>query len=280
MRAPRCFAPGKTWSVTVRCSDRRYRLLPKIERKELLGFWLGRAQRRHPGVRIYCLTQMSNHIHLELTDQDGQLSDFMGYFTGNLARDLNTLDNVQGQVFERFRAIEILDTPALEKKLVYSRCNPIAANLVRTHERWLGLMLMPTIGSRTFVFSRFRSSKTKAVQGGKRTSQESKLTLSAAPGVDYSEVLRAIRDFECQHKQRKVVGRLRALKLSVHHRPPPKPKKPMPPCHCTDPEARRNYIQMKKEWIRQYREASAAFRSGKLDAVFPEFSYRPSMSVH
>ena len=128
--------------VTVRCQRSEMRFVPTPERVALLAYFLARALGMYDGIVLYAVTQMSNHIHLVLRDEKGQLSDFMREFEGQLAKAINRLDGLRGSVFERrFSEIEILDSTSLVRRVAYALANPIEANLVRHRREWTGLCL-------------------------------------------------------------------------------------------------------------------------------------------
>ena len=85
---------------------------------------------------------MSNHVHLLLSDARSQLSSFMEYFLGQLAKATNGLRKRSSPVFERrFSAEPVLDEAALKDRLLYLILNPVKAGLVEHHEQWPGICL-------------------------------------------------------------------------------------------------------------------------------------------
>ena len=95
-RPLRHLVPGTRWFVTFRCLEAMHLLRPDPASVALFGYWLVRALRRFPGIRLAAVVQMSNHGHLTLEDADGVLADFMEYFLGNLARAMNALRGRRG----------------------------------------------------------------------------------------------------------------------------------------------------------------------------------------
>src|SRR5262245_45669215 len=140
MRRPRRRQPGQFLDITVRCQRSEFRLLPTEDRKNILGFWIAKAQKMYPGVLIFGLSQMGNHAHLVVHDQRGGISGFMQYALGQAAKRINQLDRLHGSVFERrFAEIAVADCEALAARVAYVVTNPVAANLVESHEEWSGL---------------------------------------------------------------------------------------------------------------------------------------------
>ena len=86
-RGPRFLPPGWSVEVTTRTTCGFF-LLPATSSfaRVIVGI-LARAQEKYPG-QIHAAVAVSNHYHLILTPEDGdQLSHFMEYVNGNLARE-------------------------------------------------------------------------------------------------------------------------------------------------------------------------------------------------
>jgi REP element-mobilizing transposase RayT len=105
------------------------------------GHWLGRALERSPGITLYAVLAMSNHLHMVLRDERGELPKFMCYYLGNLARSINVLRGRSGPVFHRrYDAARILDPRTAVRYLAYLITNPVRAGLVARHEEWPGVL--------------------------------------------------------------------------------------------------------------------------------------------
>jgi REP element-mobilizing transposase RayT len=79
---------GAVVETTSRTIQGRLLLRPSPELNDLILGVLGRAQRLYP-LEILGYVFASNHYHLLLRVEDArQLSRFMGYFNGNLAREV------------------------------------------------------------------------------------------------------------------------------------------------------------------------------------------------
>ncbi|MBI4817663.1 MAG: hypothetical protein HY791_15485, partial [Deltaproteobacteria bacterium] len=125
MRPIRENTPHKTWFVTSRTLESRFFLKPDPEAVEVMGFVLARALRRFPSIRLRAYVFLSNHLHLVLTDERGELSAFCQQLFGNLARETNELRGREGTVFpRRFSAEEIVDDEAFADRVVYTLLNP------------------------------------------------------------------------------------------------------------------------------------------------------------
>ena len=62
-------------------------------------------------------------------------------------------------------------------------------------------------------------------------------------------------------------------------RPVKSKRSPMPLCHARDRDARADYRLGWMDFTGRFREASARFRAGVLEAVFPRWSFRPALPL-
>lgn len=166
--------PGAFYFVTTRCLESRHLLRPDPEIRAQSGFWLGRALERSPGITLYAVLAMSNHLHMVVRDERGQLPGFMCYYLGNLARSVNAIRGRSGPVFHRrYDATRILDPRAAVHYLAYLVANPVRAGLVERHDQWPGLLLYARRTPRQIRFvdinrTGHRHSKRRAGSGSRR----------------------------------------------------------------------------------------------------------------
>ena len=289
MRRPRRLTPGARWFVTVRCARSQFRLLPDDERTELFKFLLAKALARCPGVAFHAAAQMSNHFHLVLTDHDSELANLMEYFDGQLARALNAVDRVRGQVFERrYSAIEIVDDDALLDRIVYAITNPVAAGLVRTYHDWPGLdgwfgkaEVLPCACFRWRAHRRAVDDASRL--GQPRPSREDftdrvDLVFTATDAVDVERVRNAILNREeriADAHSGDVLGARAVLEVDPFDSPRRSKRGPMPLCHASTRETWMAFRDGWRRFVGAYREASQAFRRGAVSAWFPAHTFRP-----
>jgi REP element-mobilizing transposase RayT len=153
-RPLRHLEPGSFYFVTTRCLESRFFLRPDPELRAQSGAWLARALERSPGITLYGFLAMSNHLHMVLRDECGELPSFMHYYLGNLARSVNALRGRSGPVFHRrYDATRILDPRSAVRYLAYLISNPVRAGLVKRHEQWPGLLLFARKTRKRFDFS-------------------------------------------------------------------------------------------------------------------------------
>ena len=140
--------PGQPYLVTTRCHQARFFLRPDPELNRAVLEWLARAQGRFPDLRILAVSVLSNHLHLVVCDETGELAAWASYFFGNLARAVNHIRGRSGSCFERrYSAEPILDDESLLDRLIYVVANPVSAGLCRRARRWPGVVLYAADGS-------------------------------------------------------------------------------------------------------------------------------------
>ena len=104
----RSHRPGQLDEVTSRTQQGHFFLRPSDAVNDMILGCVGRAQELYP-VRLHGFIFMSNHYHvLASADDAKQLSSFVGFVNGNVARKLNALNGWSGRVWQRrFRAIAV-----------------------------------------------------------------------------------------------------------------------------------------------------------------------------
>lgn len=262
-------------------------MLPTKERRDRIAFWLAKAKARYPGIELWCVVQMGNHLHLCLRDRESNLSAFMRDFLGHCAKSLNRLDHVRGTVFERrYTAIPIVDVDAAVRRVAYAVCNPVDAGLVRSYRDWTGLCIWyGTHNKETLTYfheGKYKRALKEAERTGQRVRREdfeetAALDLDPIDGVNRSLVADAIdaRETELQKKHKRFMGLRKILAQSPFDRPRMPKRSAMPLCLFTCREAKRAFARGWFRFLEEYNVASEAFRAGDLDVSFPMFSFRP-----
>lgn len=282
MRAPRRLRPSTRWFITVRCMRAQYRLRPDIARTHAFGYFLGRALAAHSGVRLFAAVQMSNHLHLVLEDQHGRLDRFMAQLLSPLAKALNAMDELRGQVWERrYSAIEILDDEALVDRIAYTLTNPAAANLVDDVHHWPGLLLGP--GGTTFgEYTRFRKPAFDRARYAGLDVEEKDFTETVHILVDSgpeaaAEAVQARVEALRRGRTGPVLGVADVLKQRPLDAPKRSKRSPAPLCHTAHLGTWLAFRDAWKAFVANYRAASKAFRDGALETPFPDWTFRPSI---
>ena len=103
-----------------------FRFVPVAEVVRVFEYLFAVAAERYR-MDVHEVLCMSNHFHVLMTDVDGVLPDFMGYFNSLLARSLNAMRGTSGSVFEKeYSVVEVTDDENA------SRSPPRNATLVRS----------------------------------------------------------------------------------------------------------------------------------------------------
>jgi len=285
MTAPRQVLPGTTYLVTRRCSERRFFLRPSRITNEIFLYVLAVAAQRHR-VNIHAFCVLSNHYHLLVTDPDAGLPAFMQYLDSLVARATNaSLGRWEGfwSSEASYSAVSHGASGDIVGKAAYLLANPVAAGLVRTAREWPGLWTAPEqLGAATISAPRpkgfFRQ------KGAMPESAE--LVLSMPPGFATVKALQdqvsvALHDLEEKSRRdlaaarRGFLGRARVLAQNPFARPAPgEPRRELSPrVAARDKWKRIEALSRLLDFLRAYRAARAAMRSGVRDIIFPAGTY-------
>jgi putative transposase len=142
MAKPRRVVPGATHMLTRRTYQRTFRLRPSELTNQIALYCLGWAAAKY-GMLIHAFVLMSNHHHLELTDPNGLLPDFLRDFHRSMAKALNASQGQWENLWSAEHASAVL-LPTLDDLLgsiAYTVANPVAAGLVEDPSQWPGVML-------------------------------------------------------------------------------------------------------------------------------------------
>ncbi|MCG8592712.1 MAG: hypothetical protein MJE66_25765 [Proteobacteria bacterium] len=284
-RPLRRHAPGELYLVTTRCFQARFLLRPDPQLNQAVLEWLTRAQQVYPRVRLHAVCAMSNHLHLVVRDENGELAAWASYFLGNLARTVNRLRRRSGAVFERrYSAEPILDAEALIDRIVYVATNPVKAFLVSTAQRWPGVLLFAPAAS-PVVFEVTWTDR-QLLRGSRNDPSETtvrgqlRVDPLSHPGAPPPDIATAVTAREREiAAARRAAGRKpmsrRQLMGQPWHRAPREPRRaPRPLCHAADAALRRAFRDAFEAFTSLFREASECLRRG-MNSVFPPWSYPP-----
>jgi REP element-mobilizing transposase RayT len=303
-RPLRRHAPNTDYLVTTRCHQARFLLRPEPAVNQAVLEWLSRAQRAYPGVQLFGLCVMSNHLHLLVRDTEGELAAWASYLLGNLARSINAIRERCGVVFERrYSAEPVLDDAALLDRLAYLVTNPVAAGLCNQSRHWPGLVLWTRTGKpeRREVSwvgrQAYRGARHRARQrGGAPPSPDafrvrgtlviqplaSEIGSGAGGRCELAEAI-AARERELVAERRRS-GRPAMTRREVlaqdWQAAPRRPKRsPRPLCHTSERSLGKAFVEGFREFVGAFREASAQWRLGIRPVAFPPWSYPPGGSL-
>jgi len=139
MTAARQVVPGRTYLVSRRCTQRQFLLRPDPETVQIFQFCLGEATQRYKA-SLHGYIALSNHKHLHLRDNLGNLPEFLAHFDKMVAKAMNRhrgrWENFWAN--EQANAVYLVEPADRFDKLVYLLANPVAAHLVDKVADWPG----------------------------------------------------------------------------------------------------------------------------------------------
>ncbi len=235
---------------------------------------------------------MSNHLHLLVKDTRGELAGWGSYFLGNFARAVNGIRGRRGVVFERRYAAEpVLDDTALLDRLVYVVTNPVKAGLCEEARQWPGVVLWAAgeepeqlevswIDRGPYRRARHRAKKRgEAPPDPKEFRISGTLVIHPLAGHRVGEAIEA-REHELaaerERSARVAMTRREVLAQDWHAAPQRAKRSPRPVCHTSERSLRQAFVEGFREFVAAFRQASAQWREGCRDVVFPPWSYPPS----
>ncbi len=302
--APRDLREDQIVKVTCRCVNRTYRLVPTPKVVEMVLFCLAHvsAKYRLEGkIELYAFCFMSTHYHLTLRDVGGCVSKFLQELNSLLSRNLNAMRGSRGTNFEPDPGIQtILGAERVLKSVAYDEANPAVAGIVSTSEAWKGVTSAHMVlGEEKEVarpkFGIWSTKRAHARREGSRRSgraayaRTSKVPTSAVLKLDRPPFYPELGDDELharmkamrEHEERKAAGERKGRRVlgmrkarAVHWNTLPTEGEEMFTCRPTfaaeDPVTRKMLAQLRRAFLRAYREALRAFKAGVRDVVFPE----------
>ncbi|EDM81053.1 hypothetical protein PPSIR1_25776 [Plesiocystis pacifica SIR-1] len=272
MTAPRRVLPGRTYLLTRRCLERRFYLRPDPIVSQIFEYLLAVACQRFD-IQLHAYVMMSNHYHLVVTDQLGNLPSFQQYLNSLLARAVNQHRSHWGQFWDResYNAVELLEDDAILAKIAYTELNPIHAGLVSHPTAWTA----PTSAPLHFGHER----QLQRPEGFFSPSMPQTITLGL---VEPSSIGRQRTQAHRDH----VFAEARQAAKQTQHRPTgmrqvllrdwtespttPEPRQKLRPrfaSRCT--ELRVHALTEFRRWLGSYRAALERFKAGEYPVAFP-----------
>ncbi|HEX5719607.1 MAG TPA: transposase [Thermoanaerobaculia bacterium] len=290
---------GALVDVTCRTIQSRYLLRPDPVLADILLGVLGQAQRLHP-VEISAFFVASNHYHLLIWVPDAKrMSDFMGYFQTNAAREVARLRKWRDKVWSRrYEAIVISDEPAAQvDRLRYVLANGVKEGLVGRVEDWPGISLMKSVLSGEPVRGTWfnHTAEYRARLRGedfepRRYATEETVVLSQLPcwrhlsPEVYRELIAGlVKEINTDAAaERKLTGReplgVKAILRAHPHTEPDKTKKsPAPRFHAASKAAREAFRKAYGLFLAAFREAAERLKGGDRMAKFPNGCFPPGL---
>lgn len=309
----RRFEHNKPYFITNRVA-RGLPFVPNEVFNRILKGAAARALAMNPGIKLTALEFLQNHYHVILVpmaDPKG-ISSLLHDLDDEIAKDVNRLLGRRNEnVWDGRAHVALLgNVDAVEKQLVYSYLNPVAANFVDKASQWFG------VGSYRFLFDQtperhkwIPSSKLSKLPNAGFTRKGIKRLCRYLDSIESEEYLLEIDPYiwkQCFNETKNLsneVIRERILKriteeedyyrrqrkeqrqclVDVEQLILQNPHKPYKPekfgrrvyCICTDPELRRMLIQAYQTFCKECRTAWQSWKAGDFSAKYPPGAFLP-----
>lgn len=279
---PRPIAPGRTYLVSRRCTQREYLMRPDPRTEQIYLYCVGEAAARY-GVTLYGWIALSNHHHLVVRDNHGNLPEFLAHLHKLFAKAMNAYRGRWENFFasEQCCAVYLVEDADRFDKLIYLLCNPVADHLVERVAEWPGacslaqnLSGLPKTVERPAGYFRKDGPmpervtlRAEKLQGFEHLSDEA-WSVKIRDAVRAEEQrARAERAKRGQH----VLGAKRIRRASITDRPSTvEPRRVLRPCvACRNEDVRVAELLALRAFRAAYREARLRFEAGDHGVIFP-----------
>ena len=283
LTAPREILPGTTYLVTRRCAQRQFLLKPSPRTNQLVRYCLADAT-RHTGVLIHAVCFMSNHWHGVVTDPLARLPEFLERFHRLFARaqnaSLGRWENLWSS--DKPSIVTLVSDDDVLEKMAYVIANPTAAGLVRAPNKWPGVIS-------TSIANNVRVEKPNVFFDPEGNMPKQLALKIVRPPIHLQlddatlaqHLARAVekqvskaRDALCK-AGRGFLGTKAILQQSFDATPKSTESRrnPSPRIAAKHATERVQAIQRLLDFVRRYRIAWRAWRTGQRDMVFPAGTY-------
>ena len=290
---------GSLVEVTCRTIQSRLLLRPSPGLNEIILGVLGRAQRLYK-VGVCGFAFLSNHYHLILRVRDAeQLSDFMGYFNSNLAREVARLTGWTDKIWSRrYDAILISSEEGAQvERMIYVLSHGVKELLVSRLVEWPGvhcvsaLLTDQSLEGTWFDRTREYSARMRGEDFEARSFAETEIVTleplpcwAHLPSEIYQErIAGLVEKIETDAATERAWTGIQPLGPEAIRRQDPKslPKKtkksPAPFVHAFTRRARKELWELYARFVGAFREAAERLKSGDRNAVFPTGSFPPGL---
>lgn len=231
-------------------------------------------------IRVHAAVMMGKHIHLLVTDMDGDLPKFMAWFIRQFARCIQQHRGWQWPVWEpgSYSNQHIVSEEALWDALLYIFCNPIKAGLVASVEEFRRGLIT-----------------TKRLEAGKLIATKPPVLFTESAPAEVTLKLHApsmlgfgVRKFarsaaallpDAVYQARSGIRRVLGWKKVLATNPRSEPKTPRrkgersPALKAVVGKALQEAITELRAFREAYREAFEAFSQGAYKTLFPHGTY-------
>lgn len=291
--------PGTLIEVTCRVIQGRMLLTPNRPLNEMIVGTLARGK-QHFGVRICAVAFLSNHAHLLLEVDDAkQLSDFMGFVSSKIAREVGRRVRWREKLWgRRYSSIVVSNEPEAQiARLRYVLAHGVKEHLVARCAEWPGVHAAEalTTGRALDGYWFDRTAECRARRKGKNISAYSHARVEALafdplpcwrhlqPDAYRSRVTEMVAQIEADaaaDRRRKGIAPLgiKAIRRQNAKRQPRRMKRsPAPAFHAATKRARRALHEAYGWFVAAYREAADLLRAGHRGASFPNGCFPPPL---
>ena len=126
--------------ITRRAHGREFRLRP-CEKTNAIIRYVVAVVRERIGIELICLTAMSNHWHLCVSDPEGRICEFTRDCHSVIARAVNTAHGDFENLWSAEQTSHVIcaEPSDVIAKIAYCMANPVEARLVAHGKNWPGV---------------------------------------------------------------------------------------------------------------------------------------------
>ena len=289
--------PNGLVELTSRTQHGRFLMCPSEEVNELILGVLGRAQAKY-SVALHAFTFLSNHNHiLASVRSTKQMSRFMGFLNGNLAKELGRLHDWREKFWgRRYHSASVNFTEHDQvKRFLYILENGCKEGLVASPLDWPGVSSASALyrGEMTMQGTWYdRTAQYRAHLRGENKLSPSTETVELTPLPFLQErsaeeqrafYVDAVREIEAKtaqmHKDNGTTPMgVRAIRRQKPHDKPKAFKaSPAPMFHAANREDFWAMYNARKAKVAAYRDAARRLKRGDTDVRFPEGCFPPRL---
>jgi REP element-mobilizing transposase RayT len=284
---PRQIIPGRTYLITRRCTQRQFLLRPDDVVAEVIQYCLAEAATRFD-VTLHAWVAMSNHLHLVVRDNRGNLPEFLCQLHKLIAKALNTHHDRSEHFWAAGQpsVVYLVEPRDAFDKLVYVITNPVNADLVDRVVHWPGACsLQQNLSAEPKTVRRPRLFFRKHGPLPERATLRAE-RLAGYEGLTAEEwnrkIMTAVADAEERARRRRhrrgaqVLGRKNVFRTVPTHAPASVEKRGAlrPEVACRRGSARSRALRELREFRIAHRAALRRVLDGQRDVVFPRGTYR------
>jgi putative transposase len=273
--------------LTRRVRGRTFLLRPSRRTNQLVRYVVAVMGRKWR-MKLHAITVLSNHVHLCVTDPEGNVVDFQRDCHSFIARALNARHAEFESVWSSggTSRVECEEPEDLIGKIAYTMANPVEAGLVRHGASWPGVRhawpCRPRVIRKPSWFFR-------GPEDGGVWPETIELEFSRPPGYDelsddeLAAVIAAAIEQREEHFRlerdragQRFLGRKRVLTQRRHECPSSREPRfgLSPKLACRNKWRRIERLAANKRWLALYNDARRRWAAGERDVVFPAGTYK------